>query len=325
MKAKTIGTLYAAITVLGLGASSASAENYPSRPIRLLVPFAAGGPTDYLSRLYAKALSEQLKQTVVVDNKPGAAGNLGVDLVAKAPPDGYTLGFATNGPLAVNVSLFGKLPYDPRKDLTPITRFAFVPSVLVVNPALGIRDLDALIRLFKANPDKYSISSGGNGTTQHLSVEMLRSAAQVKISHVPYKGEGPAMVDVLGNQVPITFASLATGLQQIRAGKVVPLAVTSAQRSPALPNVPTIAEKGYPGFEATAWYGVIAPPGMAPELVQKLNKASVAAINSPEVSQKVRENGGTPSTTSSEEFGAFIRSEVTRWSPIIKASGAKVD
>lgn len=183
----------------------------------------------------------------MVDNRPGADGNLGVNIVAKSPADGYTLGFATNGPLAVNVTLFSKMPYDPATDLTPISHLAFGPNILAVNPSLGVKDLDGLIRLFKANPGKYVISSGGNGTTQHLAVEMLKKAAHVEITHVPYEGGGPTLIDIVGNQVPITFCSVPACMPHICAASLIPLAVTSPQRSPALRDVPTIAEKGFPG------------------------------------------------------------------------------
>lgn len=311
---------------VALGAmATAVAQDYPSRPIRLVVPFAAGGPTDILSRAYAKALSDVIKQTVVVDNRPGAGGNIGIDIVAKSNPDGYTIGFGTNGPLAVNVSLFNKMPYDPTKDLAPITFFAFVPNVIAVHPNLGVKDLKDLIRVAKANPDKYSFASGGNGTTQHLGGELLKAMADIKLVHIPYKGEGPAMTDALGGQVPIIFSSLAAGLPYVKSGKLVPLAVTSAKRNPVLPDVPTVAEAGLPGYEATAWYGVVAPAGTPKEIIQKLNAASIKAINSPEVSERLVASGGAAAPNSPEEFAAFIRSEVPRWAKVVKAAGAKVD
>ncbi|WP_151448725.1 Bug family tripartite tricarboxylate transporter substrate binding protein [Lacisediminimonas profundi] len=325
MKIESTRRLILACAVTLSTTSVAWAQSFPSKPIRLVVPFAAGGPTDILSRTYAKGLSEVLKQTVVVENKPGAGGNLGVDTVAKAVPDGYTIGFATIGPLAVNVTLFGNLPYDPVKDIAPITRFAFVPNVLLAHPSLGVKNLNELIRLIKSNPDKYNYASGGNGTTQHLGGEMLKAMAQLKLPHIPYKGEGPAMTDVLGGQVPMTFSSIAAGMQHIKAGKLVPIAVTSAQRSPALPNVPTVAEMGFPGYEATAWYGVIAPAGTPSDIIQKLHAASVKVINSPEVTERLAAGGGTPAPTSPEAFGAFIQSEIPRWAQAIKAAGARVD
>lgn len=326
MKRKLIKGAGAALALYLAGACSAWAQSdFPSKPIRLVVPFAAGGPTDGLARAYAKALQEELKQTILVDNRPGAGGNIGVDIVAKARADGYTLGFATNGPLAVNVTLFGKLPYDPVKDLTPVTRFAFVPNVLVVHPSMGVKDFDELMRLLKANPGKYVFASGGNGTTQHLSVEMLRTLGKVQIGHVPYKGEGPAMTDLIGGQVPALFSSVAAGIPYIKSGRVIALAVTSGQRNPSLPDVPTIVEKGYPAFDVAAWYGIIAPPGLPADILQKLNAASIKVIQSPAMQEWLLNMGSTPAPTTPAEFSAFIKSEITRWKPIIEASGAKVD
>jgi tripartite-type tricarboxylate transporter receptor subunit TctC len=308
-----------------LTVAAAWADTYPSKPIRFVMPFAAGGPTDALSRVYAKELSELLKQPVIVDNRPGAGGNLGVDLVAKAPPDGYTIGLGTNGPLAINVTVFGKLPYDPSRDIAPITRFAFVPNVLVVPPSLGVKDAGELLRLFKANPGKYSYASGGNGTSQHLAGEMLKTMAQLDIVHIPYKGESPAIADVIGGQVAMSFSTLAASLPHIQSGRLIPLAVTSAQRSPALPQVPTIAENGLPGYEATAWYGIIAPANTPPEIVRKLHDASLKAFASAEVVDKLAALGASAAPTTPEAFAAFIRSETQRWAPVVKASGAKVD
>ncbi|SMP76319.1 Tripartite-type tricarboxylate transporter, receptor component TctC [Noviherbaspirillum suwonense] len=316
--------LVACVAALGV-ATSAVADEYPSRLIRLVVPFAAGGPTDILSRAYAKGLSDVLKQPVVVDNRPGAGGNIGIDVVAKAAPDGYTIGFGTNGPLAVNVSLFSKMPYDPAKDLAPITFFAFVPNVIAVHPSLGVKDLKGLIRLIKANPNKYSFASGGNGTTQHLGGELLKTMADIKLLHIPYKGEGPAMIDALGGQVPIIFSSIAAGVPYVKSGKLIPLAVTSAKRNPALPDVPTVAEAGLPGYEATAWYGVVAPAGTPKEIIQKLNAASLKAINSHEVSERLAASGASAAPGTPEEFMAFIRSEIPRWEQVVKQAGAKVD
>jgi tripartite-type tricarboxylate transporter receptor subunit TctC len=314
-----------AAAILAPFAAAAWGETYPSRPVRFVMPFAAGGPTDVLSRAYAKAMSELLKQPVIVDNRPGAGGNLGVDLVAKAQPDGYTIGLGTNGPLAINVTLFSKLPYDPQKDITPVTRFALVPNVLLVPPSLGVKDFDELVRLVKANPGKYSYASGGNGTSQHLAGEMLSVLGKLDLTHVPYKGESPAITDVIGGQVSMSFSSLAASLPHIRSGRLVPLAVTSAQRSPAMPEVPSIAEKGFPRYEAVAWYGIIAPPGTPVEIVRKLNEASHKAFASAEVREKLTALSAAATPGTPEEFTAFIRSEIARWAPVVKASGAKVD
>lgn len=325
MKTK-LGKRLASACILAVGlAGSAVAQEYPSKPIRLIIPFAAGGPTDVLSRAFAKALSDIVKQPVVAENKGGAGGNIGVDAVVRSEPDGYTIGVATNGPLAVNVSLFGKLPYDPTKDIAPISFFAFVPNVVAAHPSLGVKDLKELIALAKANPDKYSFASGGHGTTQHLGGELLKVMAGIKLTHIAYKGEGPAMTDALGGQVPIIFSSLAAGIPNVKSGRLIPLAVTSPERNPALPDVPTVAEAGLPGYAATAWYGFIAPSGTPKEIIQKLNAASIKAVNTPEVQALLAKSGATVATGTPEEFAAFIRSEIPRWAEVVKKSGAKVD
>lgn len=312
-------------TCLGGAFSPAWSTDYPTKPIRLIVPFAAGGPTDALARAFALQLAENLKQSVVVENKSGAGGNIGVEFVSKAPPDGYTLGFGTNGPLAGNVSLFKSLGYDPSKDLAPVTRIAYVPNIIAVSPNLGVKSLQELISLLKANPDKYSFASGGNGTTQHLGGELLKSMTGTRMTHIPYKGEGPALNDALGGQVPIIFSSLAVGVPYVTSGRLRALAVTSRGRSPALPDVPAATEAGVPGYELTAWYGLVAPPGTPSEIIRKLNSASLQVINSPQFSQKLIAVGGTPAATTPEEFGAFIRSEIPRWAEIVKQTGAKAD
>jgi len=319
-------TLHFVLFALLLGGSaSANAQAYPAKPIRFVVPFAAGGPTDVLARTVAQKLSAQLGRPVIADNRPGAGGNLGADVVAKAEPDGYTVLMGTNGPLAVNVSLYPKLPYDPLRDFAPITQVAFVPNVLVVHPSLPVGSVRELIDLLKANPDKYSFASGGNGTTQHLGGEMFKVLAGVKMQHIPYKGGGPALNDVLGGQVPIMFESIATGMTHVRAGKLRALGVTSAQRNPAAPELPTVAEAGVPGYEITAWYGIVAPAGTPPDIVRRLNAELVLAIRSPEIAQRIAALGGAPIANTAEEFQAFLRTDVERWAKVVRESGARAD
>lgn len=324
MKFGFASKLIACAATLGLSVS-ASAQEYPTKPIRLIVPYAAGGTTDTLSRSYAKALSDILKQPIIVDNKPGAGGNIGVDAVAKAAPDGYTLGLAPNGPLAVNATLYAKLPYDPAKDFAPISLVAFVPNLIAAHPSAGVKSLADLIRLAKANPDKFSFGSGGSGTTQHLSGEMLKVMANINLTHIPYKGDGPAVTDAIGGQVPIVISSVAAALPHVKAGKLIPLAVTSSKRNPAFPDVPTVEEAGLQGYQSAAWYGVMAPAGTPKEIIQKLNSASIKAINSPEVAERITAAGGTAVTSTPDEFAGFIRSEIPRWAKVIKQSGAKLD
>lgn len=312
----------ACVATLGLSAVAAAAE-YPAKPIRLICPYVAGGITDQLSRDYAKALSDVLHQLVVVENKVGAGGNIGVDVVSKAAPDGYTIAVGAIGPLAINVSLLSKMPYDVQKDLTPISRLAFSASVLAVNPSLGVKSVKELIALAKANPGKYSYASGGTGTTQHLGGEMFTSMAGVKIAHVPYKGENAAAMDVLGGHVPMIFSHPPSVLPHIKAGKLIPLAVTSKVRSPLLPDVPTLDEEGLTGYEITAWFGIVAPAGLPKDVEQKLHAATVKAMASPEVAAFLAANGAIAATDTPEEFAAFIRSETSRYAALIKQTGAK--
>lgn len=321
---KTWQYVLAAVFLWGCGAP-AHAQSYPAKQLRFVVPFAAGGPTDLLARTLAQKLSAQLGRSVIADNRPGAGGNLGADIVAKADPDGYTILMGTNGPLAVNVSLYANLPYDPLRDFAPITQVAFVPNVLVVHPSLPAGSVRELIDLLKANPDKYSYASGGNGTTQHLGGELFKTLAGVKMQHIPYKGGGPALNDVLGGQVPIMFESIATGMTHVRAGKLRALGVTSAQRNPSAPELPTVAEAGVPGFEITAWYGIVAPAGTPPDIVRRLNAELVLAIRSPEIAQRIAALGGAPIANTVEEFQAFLRTDVARWAKVVRESGARAD
>lgn len=317
--------LLAAGALCAGAAMHAHAQDYPSRPIRLVVPFAAGGPTDNLARAYAARLADVLGQPVVVENRTGAGGNIGTEAVVRSPRDGYTLVFGTNGPIAANVSLFRSLPYDPVRDLAPITQFAFVPNMLAVHPSVPVNNVGELIALLKASPDKYSFASGGHGTTQHFGGELLKLMTGTKMSHVPYRGEGPAITDVIGGQVPIVFSSLAVGTPYVRSGRLRALAVTSARRSPALPEVPTMIEAGIAGYDMSAWFGVLAPAGTPRDVILKLNAASVQVIRSDEMAQKLVAIGGMPAPSTPEEFGAFIRSEIPRWARLVEQTGAKVD
>ncbi|WP_241673258.1 tripartite tricarboxylate transporter substrate binding protein [Lacisediminimonas profundi] len=300
------------------------AQDYPNRSIRIVVPFSAGGPTDAQARALALKLSEEFKQSVFVENRPGGASNIGTGAVAKATPDGYTLLFCS-ATLAINPSLFDKLPFNALKDFAPITLFSFVPSVLATHPGVPARDLKELLSLLRANPEKYSFASGGTGSTQQLAGERMKLMAGVQAIHVPYKGEAPAMSDLLGGQVPMIFASIATAAPHIKSGRIRAIAVTSAKRNPALPNVPAMAESGLPGFDVMAWFGILAPAGTPREIVQKLNAAMVKIIQSEEISAKIIAQGGAPAANSPEEFSAFLNAEVPRWSKLIKESGVTVN
>ena len=303
----------------------AAAQAWPSKPIRYVVPFAAGGSTDIMGRTIAEKLSVALGQPVVVENKPGAGGGVGAAEVAKAPPDGYTIMGGTISTHAINASLYTSLPYDPVKDFVAITLIARVPNMLVVNNDIPAKNVAELIKLMKANPGKWNFASAGNGTSQHLSGELFKGMAGVEMQHIPYKGSPPALTDVMGGQVSMTFDNITTAWPLAKGGKLKALAVTTSKRSPVAPDVPTLAESGLPGYEVGSWQGVFAPAGTPPEIVKRLNTEIVKIINMPDVQKKMIELGAEPVGNSSEEFGAFVKTEVVKWGDVVKKSGAKVD
>jgi tripartite-type tricarboxylate transporter receptor subunit TctC len=306
-------------------AAGAQAQPYPSKPIRLVVPFPPAGTTDILAREVGQRLTEVFGQSVVIDNRPGAAGNIGSDLVAKSAPDGYTLLMGTVSTHAINPGLYSKLPYDHVKDFAPVALVARVPNVLEVTPSLPVNSVADLIKLAKEKPGQINFASSGSGTSIHLSGELFKTMAGVDMVHVPYKGSAPALQDLMAGQVQLMFDNLPSSLGQIKAGKLRPIAVTSAQRAPALPDIPTIAESGLPDFEATSWFGVLAPAGTPPEIVQRLNREIDKWLQSPEAKDKLLAQGAVAAGGSPEEFAAYIRSETDKWAKVIKASGAKVD
>ncbi len=296
------------------------ADDYPSHPIKLLVGAPPGGTTDTIARSIAGPLAATLKQTVIVENRPGAGGNLAAETVAKAAPDGYTLlvSFSSH---TINASLYPKLPYDPAADFTPITKIANVPSILVGNPKVPATDLKALIELAKAKPDKLTIGIGGIGSSVHLAGEKFKLMTGTQLLNVPYKGTAPALTDLLGGQVDLMFISLVTGTEQVRSGKLRAYGVTSTQRQPSLPDVPAIGEV-VPGFESTAWFGVFAPGKLPPAITQKLNAVIVAGLADPAMRDRLKTEGATPVGDTPTEFAAFVRQDIERWAPIVKASGA---
>jgi tripartite-type tricarboxylate transporter receptor subunit TctC len=300
-------------------------QAYPNHAIRLVVPFPAGGTTDILARDVAKRLTETLGQSVVVDNRAGAGGNIGSDSVAKSAPDGYTLLMGTVGTHAINPSLYAKMPYDHVKDFAPIVLVAGVPNVLVVYPPLPVNSVADLIKLAKAKPGSINFASSGSGTSIHLSGELFKTMTGVDMVHVPYKGSAPAITDLMGGQVQIMFDNLPSSLQQIKGGKLRAIAVTSLKRAPALPDVPTIAESGLPGFEASSWFGVLAPAGTPPAVIAKINGEVNAWLQSPEGKQQLMSQGAESAGGTPEQFAAHIRSETEKWAKVVKASGAKVD
>jgi tripartite-type tricarboxylate transporter receptor subunit TctC len=303
----------------------AAAQAWPSKPIKYVVPFAAGGTTDILARTISEKLSVALGQPVVVENKPGAGGGVGAAEVAKAAPDGYTIMGGTISTHAINASLYKNLPYDPVKDFAAITLIARVPNMLVINNDIPAKNVAELIQLMKANPGKWSFASSGNGTSQHLSGELFKGMAGVEMQHIPYKGSPPALTDVMGGQVNMTFDNITTAWTLAKSGKLRALAVTTAKRSPVAPDVPTLAESGLPGYEVGSWQGVFAPAGTPPDIVKRLNAEIVKIINSPDVQKKLLELGAEPVGNSSEEFSALVKTEVVKWGDVVKKSGAKVD
>ena len=308
-----------------LAAAPAYAQAFPTKIVTIIVPFAAGGTTDILARVVAQGLSTELGQQVVVDNRAGAGGNIGGQMVARAPADGYTLFMGTVGTQAINAALYKNMTFDPVKDLAPLTRVANVPNLLVANPAQPFKNVKELIAYAKANPGKLNFGSSGNGSSIHLSGELFKSMTKVDMQHVPYRGSAPAMTDLLGNQVAIMFDNMPSAIQHVRSGKLRPLAVTTAKRSPELPDVPTIAEAGVPGYEATSWFGMLAPAGTPPAVITRLNAAIVKVLAQPAVKKKIEEQGAEVVSETPAQFAAFIQSESVKWSKVVKESGASVD
>lgn len=297
------------------------AQEWPARPIRLIVPFAAGGSSDTVSRLLAQKLTASLGQQVVLENRAGAGGNIGMDAAAKAAPDGYTFLFAA-GSAAINPSLYDKLPFDPLKDLVPVSHVCHVNGILVVHPNVPARTLKDFIDLARSRPDAINYASAGAGTVPHLAGEMFKSMARVNLTHVPYKGSGPALQDLLGGQVQAMFANMPGTLQHVKADKLRVLAVTGARRSPLLPDVPAIAEL-IPGYSASTWFGVFAPAGTPAAIIGRVNAEIGKALAAPDLLATLRAEGAEPVGGSPEQFGQFFREEVARWAPVVKASGAR--
>jgi len=303
----------------------AVAQQYPNRPIRFVVPFAPGGSTDTLARTLGQKLTDALQQQVVVDNRAGANGNIGMEIVARAAPDGYSivLGYIAN--LGIGPGLYARLPFDPVRDYAPITQLATSPNILVAHPSLPVKSFRELIAYARANPGKLNYASASVASIGHLTGELLNHSAGIHMVHVPYKGSGQAVIDLLGGQVQTMFSGMSSVMQHIKAGKLRALAVTGAQRSPAVPDVPTIAESGFPGFEATAWYGVLAPAGTPKPVVTRLHGELVRALALPDVKERLNGVGfelvgGTP-----EEFAALIKSEITKWTKVVRAAKIRAE
>jgi tripartite-type tricarboxylate transporter receptor subunit TctC len=303
---------------------NAVAQQYPSKAIRFVVPYVPGGGTDTVARLTGQKLSEALGQAVVIDNRPGAGGVIGGEIVAKSPPDGYTIMLASSSPITVAPHIQKRMPYDPLKDFTPVTLIAIVPALLAVHPALPVKSVKDLIALAKAKPGALTFSSSGNGGTGHVSGEMFKMLAGVDMLHVPYKGTAPATTAVVSGEVSLTFGNMISLLPQVKMGKLRALAVTTAKRSPVLPNIPTVAET-LPGYLSGPWYGVLAPAGLPPAILSRLNQELVKVVHSREVSDSLRSEGAEPIGSSPAEFAAHIKSELERMGKVVRQSKMKVD
>jgi len=313
----------AAIAVPTAGALAQPA--YPSKPIRLIVPFPPGGGTDMIARTVAQKLADQNQWNVVVDNRPGAGGNLGVDAAAKSAPDGYTLVMGQTSNLAINPSLYAKLPYDPLKDLVPVALVSSSPIVMAAPAKSPYKTFADVVAAAKAKPDGITLGFSGNGTVAHLAGELAENAAGIQLRHVPYKGAAQAMTDLVGGQIDLYMSSVPTLLGQVRNGKLRAIVLTSTKRSAQLPDTPTLEESGYKGFEAVTWFGILAPAGTPAAIVQQLNKAINRALEQPDVAEKLRSEGGEVLGGSPEKFSNLLRTDVPRWAQIVKASGASLD
>jgi tripartite-type tricarboxylate transporter receptor subunit TctC len=319
--------LIAAATAAELLAATprALAQPYPNRPVRMIVPFPPSGSTDIVARIVAQELSERLGQQVVVDNRGGAGGIIGMDLVAKAAPNGYTVLMDTSITHTVGVSLHSKLPYNVLTDFAPVTMAASVPLLMVVNPSVPARSVKELIAYAKANPRKLNYSSPGNGTSGHLAGEMFKSMAGIDIVHVPYKGGGPAVTDLIGGQVQLTIISAVATLPHVKSGKLRALAITSVARAPDLPEIPTVAESGLPGYEVVLWYGVFVPKNTPRAIVIRLNQDVVALVQTPEFRERLSSEGGRAVGNTPDEFNEIVRADIAKWAKVVKQAGIKVD
>lgn len=319
----------AALAAAFLLPAAPALADYPERDVKIIVPFPAGGTTDIAARIVAAELGKTWKKAVVVDNKAGAGGNVGTAEAARATPDGYTLLMGTVSTHAINQSVYAKLPYDPVKDFVPVTLVIPVPNILELNPGFadkhGIRNVADLIKYLKANPGTVNMASTGNGTSTHLSGELFQSMTGTRMTHVPYKGSSPALTDVMAGSADLIFDNLPSSMGFLKSNKLHPLAVTTAQRSPALPDVPTMAEAGVPGYDASSWFGLLAPAGTPQPVVDKIQRDVAAALQQESVRAQLQAQGATPSGNTPAQFKQFMAQESAKWAEVVKQSGAKVD
>ena len=322
----------ALLALAGAAPALAQGTGWPTKPVRIVVPFAPGGTTDILARAMAPELSKALGQPFVVENRAGAGGNVGAEVVAKSPADGYTLLMGTVGTHGINRALYAKLPYDPIKDFVPITLVAAVPNVMVINPekakALGVTNVPEFIKAAKANPGKLNMASSGNGTSIHLAGELFKSMTGTYLVHLPYRGSGPALMDMVAGNADVMFDNLPSALQQIKAGKLLALAVTSSQRSGALPEIPTVEQAGGPalkGYEASSWFGLLAPAGTPADIVNRVQQEVAKSLATPAMKERLLGQGAIPGGNTPAEFAKHIDAEHRKWAEVVKTSGAKVD
>jgi len=306
-------------------AGLAHAQAWPSKPIRYIVPFAPGGTTDILGRMVAAGLAASLGQPVVVENRPGQAGSVGAAELARAAPDGYTLGGGTISSHAINASLYSALPYDPLKDFAPVTMLAMLPNMLIVHPSLNVSSVGELVALLKANPNKYSFGSAGNGTSQHISGELFKIMTGTQMQHIPYKGSGPMIPDLLAGTIQLSFENITTAYPQVKAGRLKALAVTSAKRSFVAPDVPSMAEAGLGGYDISSWQAMYAPAGVPKDILARIYAETVKVLRLPENQKKLTDLGLEPGGMRPEELTAHMQAEIPRLGRVVKASGAKVD
>ncbi|HVF63850.1 MAG TPA: tripartite tricarboxylate transporter substrate binding protein [Casimicrobiaceae bacterium] len=317
---RLLAAVFAAVSAIPV-----AAQGWPSKPLRLIVPSPPGDGSDLMARAVGAKLSEVLGQQVVVDNRPGAGGRLGTELAAKATPDGYTFIMGNAGSHAINSALYKDLPYDIERDFVAVTQVMRAPNVLVVNASLPVTSVRELIALYKANPGKYSYGSGGNGSSAHLSAELFKSMAGVDVLHVPYKGATPALTDLIAGQVAMFMGNLPPAMGHIKAGRVKALAVTTAQRSTLVPDIPTVAESGLPGFETVAWFGIFAPTGTPREIVQRLADETAKVVQRPDIREAIATLGGEPVGNSPAAFAAIVKGDLTKWRNVVNDANVKVD
>ena len=312
-------------SALLLVAALAAAQPYPSKPVRLVVGFPPGGPTDIIGRLVGTKLTEYFKEQVIIDNRPGAGGNIAADYVAKAAPNGYTVLLTHPATHALSPALYSKLPFDVVRDFAPVSQLVTVPNILVIHPSLPVRNVRELVALAKKNPGAINFASGGSGTGGHLSGELFKTMAGIDLVHVPYRGGAPAITDLVAGQVQVMIDNMQALLPYVRSGRLRALAVTPSARVPVVPELPTIAESGVPGYDVSSWFGLVVPAGTPQAVIDRLHADSVKAVKAPDVAARFADLGATPVGSTPEQFGAFIATEIAKWGPVVKASGARVD